>query len=637
MNYIKHLDGLRALAVILVILFHSGIEIFSGGYIGVDIFFVLSGYLITGIIVKKLKNNSFSFSQFYAKRIKRLIPPVTIVTIFSLIVGYFLMSPYQFFTLIDQAFYSTILLSNFYLLKNSDYFSVSTYENPLMHTWSLSLEEQFYLIFPVFFSILYYQFKTRIILFLTFFLFVSVFLAQFGGNLTFEKPFIEDKFFFFNQPEFASYFMPIGRFFEFLFGSVSYLLTVRLKKTAISHNILSCIGIFLILLSLILYDRNSGFPNLLTLLPVIGTILIIIYYSEKNLYLSFLTFKVFIFIGTISYSLYLWHQPLFAFYRIKFNSEIPIPSIIIIIFISFIFSYLSHRFIEIKIRKLNFNPKKTIYIFFICTFAFIAILCFLKLSHFQESYKIKYQNKIPTENLNLVIDIEENIKRFRNISLNKNLQLTNNNIKKKILILGDSMSTNWIDAINQNKDLYESDYEFNNLILDENCFKFLINKKYINKQCVKYIVNFESNLAINKYDKTFILLQWNERSKLNIMYLINYLNYFDSRIYLVGNAKFNNVAKVSYNIAIKKNIIEKTLAEEFFRNIDVKNTHYNGEIKKFTLSNNLNFIDEYDFYCESNLCKLFDDKRNLFMWDADHLTEYGSKYLGKKLFKFMQD
>jgi peptidoglycan/LPS O-acetylase OafA/YrhL len=230
MNYIKHLDGLRALAVILVILFHSGIEIFSGGYIGVDIFFVLSGYLITGIIIKKLKNNSFSFNEFYAKRIKRLIPPVTIVTIFSLIVGYYAMSPYQFFTLIDQAFYSTILLSNFYLSKNSDYFSLSTFENPLMHTWSLSLEEQFYLIFPILFIILYYKFKNRIVLILSIFLLISLLMAQFGGNLTFEKPFIEDKLFFFNQPGFASYFMPIGRFFEFLLGSVAYLLSPKLKK-----------------------------------------------------------------------------------------------------------------------------------------------------------------------------------------------------------------------------------------------------------------------------------------------------------------------------------------------------------------------------------------------------------------------
>ena len=637
MNYIKHLDGLRAIAVIFVILFHSGIKLFSGGYIGVDIFFVLSGYLITGIIFKKLQSNSFSFYDFYARRIKRLIPPVIIIKFFSLVVGYYLMNPYQFFTLIDQAFYSTILLSNFYLSNSSDYFSLSTFENPLMHTWSLSLEEQFYLIFPIIFLIIYYKFKNKIVLLLSLFLLISLFMAQFGGNLTFEKPFIEYKLFFFNQPGFASYFMPIGRFFEFLCGSVSYLLTVRLKKIAFSHNILSYIGIFIILLSLILFDGNSGFPNLLTLLPVIGTILIIIYYPEKNSYLSFLTFKPFIFIGTISYSLYLWHQPLFVFYRIKFNSEISILSILIIIFISFIFSYLSHKFIESKIRKINFNPKKTIYIYFICTFVFIAILYFFKLNHFQESYKIKYQNKIPSENLNLVVDLEENIKRFRMVSLNKNLRLTNSIIKKKILILGDSMSTNWIYALNQNKNLYSSDYEFNNLILDENCFKFLINKKYINKQCEKNVVNFQRDLAINKYDKIFILLQWSEKSKSDIMYLINYLNYFDSRVYLIGNAKFKNVAKVGYDIAIQKNISEKTLAESFFRNIDIQNVHYNNELKKLTLNNNLNFIDEYDFYCKKNFCKLFDDQLNLFMWDTDHLTEHGAKYLGKKLFKFFQE
>ena len=140
MNYIKHLDGLRGLAVILVMLFHSGIGLFSGGYIGVDIFFVLSGFLITRIIYQKLKKNSFSFLEFYSKRIKRLIPPLIIVKIFSLVIGFYLMNPYQFFTLIDQAFYSSILLSNFYLSENSDYFSLSTLENPLMHTWSLSLE-----------------------------------------------------------------------------------------------------------------------------------------------------------------------------------------------------------------------------------------------------------------------------------------------------------------------------------------------------------------------------------------------------------------------------------------------------------------------------------------------------------------
>ena len=368
MNYIKHLDGLRGLAVIFVILFHSGIEIFSGGYIGVDIFFVLSGYLITGIIFQRLKSASFSLLEFYSKRIKRLIPPLIIVKIFSLLFGFYLMNPYQFFTLIDQAFYSTILLSNFYLSENSDYFSLSTFENPLMHTWSLSLEEQFYLIFPFFFLIAYLRFKNRIVFFLSVFLLISLLLAQFGGNFTFEKPFIEETLFFFNQPGFASYFLPIGRFFEFLLGSVSYLLGDRLKKFKFSHQILSYFGIFLIFLSLILYDRNSNFPNLFTLMPVLGAVLVIIFNTTKNSNINLLTYKPLLFVGTISYSLYLWHQPLFAFYRIKFSSEIPIQDIIIIILVSFIFSCLSYQFIEKKLKKTNFDSKKNnCFIFNYCT------------------------------------------------------------------------------------------------------------------------------------------------------------------------------------------------------------------------------------------------------------------------------
>ena len=636
MNYIKHLDGLRAIAVIFVILFHSGIELFSGGFIGVDIFFVLSGYLITGIIFKKLESNSFSFYDFYAKRIKRLIPPVIIIKIFSLVAGYYLMNPYQFFTLIDQAFYSTILLSNFYLSNNLDYFSLSTFENPLMHTWSLSLEEQFYLIFPIIFLIIYYKFKHRIVLLLSLFLLTSLFMAQFGGNLTFEKPFIEYKLFFFNQPGFASYFFPIGRFFEFLLGSVSYMLTTRLKKIKCSHEALSYIGIFIIFLSLILYDGNSNFPNFLTLMPIIGTILIIVYYPEKNSYINFLTFKPFIFIGTISYSLYLWHQPLFAFYRIKFNSEIPILAICIIIFISLIFSYLSHKYVETKFRELNFNPKKTIFIFFISVFVLISFLFFLKSNNFQEKFKSKFQNKIPLKNLNLLVDLDKNIKRFKKISLPKELQLSDALNKEKILFLGDSMSTNWIDAINQNKDLFELDYEFKNLILDENCFKFLKNKTYLTKLCAGFLKNVQDDLSLNQYDKIFVLLQWSEKSKLTLEYLLDYLNNLDTKVYLVGNAKFNNLQKVAYKIALNPTMNNHEMTKEFSKSKDKRNIFYNYEIKKLASKNKINYIDEYDFYCEGNLCKLYDSELNPFLWDEDHLTKYGSKFLGAKLFKLLE-
>ena len=619
-----------------MILFHSGIEIFSGGFIGVDIFFVLSGYLITGVILIKLENKTFSFCDFYAKRIKRLIPPVIIVKIFCLITGYYFMNPYQFFTLVDQAFYSTILLSNFFLYKNSDYFSLTTLENPLMHTWSLSLEEQFYLIFPLILVFLYLKFNKEKIFFLSSLFVIILLLAQFGGNFTFVKPFLEEELFFFNQPGFATYFMPIGRFFEFLAGSISYLLQSKLKKFSLSHVFLSYLGIFLIFLSLIFCDENSNFPNLLTLMPISGTVLLIIYYRNESSQINFLTLKPFMYIGTISYSLYLWHQPLFAFYRINFNSEIPIFVIIVIIIISFILSHFSNKFIESKVKKSKFENKKIIFIYLASVFLLISVLYHLKSITFQNNYKIEYQNKVLSKNLNLVIDVEKEKKRFEKISLEKNLNLTKNYSKQKILILGDSMSTNWIDAINQNKNLYNKNYEFNNLILDEDCFKFLKSNKYLSKQCKNFVEKFLNDLSINNYDSIFILLQWTKKSKIFLGDLLRYFKNFDSEIYLVGNAKFQNVAKIGYDFAIKDNINNKNLAKEFFTKADKKTIFYNSEVEKLTLNNDLNYIDEYDFYCDGNTCQLFDDELNLFMWDQDHLTEYGSNFLGKKLINFFK-
>lgn len=636
MNYIKHLDGLRGLAVILVILFHSGKEIFSGGYIGVDIFFVISGFLITGVIYQKLKNNSFSFSEFYSKRIKRLIPPLIIVKIFSLIVGFYLMSPYQFFTLIDQAFYSSILFSNFYLSENSDYFSLSTLENPLMHTWSLSLEEQFYLIFPFLFIFLYYTHKNRIVLFLISFALISLLIAQWGGNLTFEKPYVEDNLFFFNQPGFASYFLPIGRFFEFLLGSASYFLSDRFKRLKISHEIISYIGFFLIFLSLILCDRNSNFPNLLTLMPVIGSILIIIFNKTKNTKINFLNYKPLLFVGTISYSLYLWHQPLFAFYRIKFSSNIPIIHILIIILISFIFASLSYLFFEKKLKKLSFDSNKVIYIYFIITLMLVSIFLFLKSNSFQEVHKIKYQNKIPFKNLNLIVDLKKNLERFEKISLLESLRLNENTEKEKILILGDSMSTNWIDAVNQSENLFRSKFKFKNLILDENCFKFLNNISYLSKSCHPYIKNFQDDLSVNQYDKIFILLRWSKKSKLTLKYLLDYLENTNSKIYLVGNAKFKNLQKFAYKIASNNSMSREKLIKEFSKTKDKRNIDISIDIKRLAQINKINFIDEYNFFCKNDLCELFDSELNLYFWDEDHLTKYGSNFLGVKLFDYLK-
>ena len=491
------------------------------------------------------------------------------------------------------------------------------------------------MIFPFIFIFLHHIYINRVVLFLISFALLSLLLAQWGGNLTFEKPYIEDTLFFFNQPGFASYFLPIGRFFEFLLGSASYILSDRLKRIKISHEILSYFGFLLIILSLILCDRNSNFPNLLTLMPVTGSILIIIFNKTENTKINLLNYKPLLFIGTISYSLYLWHQPLFAFYRIKFSSDIPIVHILIIILISFIFSCLSYLFFEKKLKKLSFDSKKIIYIYFIITLIFVSFFLFLKSSSFQEAHKLKYQNKIPLKNLNLIVDLEKNLQRFEKISLSEDLKINTNTEKEKILILGDSMSTNWIDAINQNIYFFKSNFKFKNIILDENCFKFLKNINYSSKACYPFIENFKNNLSVNHYDKIFILLRWSEKSKLTLQYLLDYFKNTNSEIFLVGNAKFKNLQKFAYKIASNKTISREELIEKFSRTKDQRNIDNSSDIKKLSIINKINYVDEYNFYCKNNLCEIFDSELNLYFWDEDHLTEHGAKFLGKKLFNYL--
>jgi len=162
MSYIKHIDGLRAVAIISVILFHLNLDYFKGGFVGVDIFFVISGFLITQWFVKRSSIKNFSLLKiFFENRIKRLIPLLFFVKIIILIFGFILMNSYQYKLLIDQNLYSLFFLSNIYLWKNSDYFSLNTFENPLVHTWSLSLEEQFYIFFSIFFIFINYFLKKK--------------------------------------------------------------------------------------------------------------------------------------------------------------------------------------------------------------------------------------------------------------------------------------------------------------------------------------------------------------------------------------------------------------------------------------------------------------------------------------------
>ena len=356
-KYRSEIDGLRALAILPVIFFHAGFGIFSGGFVGVDIFFVISGYLITTIIIKELNNNTFSIKRFYERRARRILPALIFVILISSIISFIFLTKSELGSYFKSVIATLLFFSNFYFYKTTPYFQSESDLEPLLHTWSLSIEEQFYIIFPITLLLFHKFFKRYIFLMLIFGFVASLFICQFlalktGGTLNF--------------------YFTFSRAWELALGAICahILIYKNLSYSTLIKNLLSSIGIILIMFSIFFFSRQTVFPSFYTLVPTIGTSLIILFADRETFINKILSIKFFVGIGLISYSLYLWHQPLLAFGRIYLD-EFSNLSKLSLILISLILSYLTFLFIETPFRKNIIILKKY---FFIKTFSTIFIL-----------------------------------------------------------------------------------------------------------------------------------------------------------------------------------------------------------------------------------------------------------------------
>ncbi|WP_435116891.1 acyltransferase family protein [Candidatus Pelagibacter bacterium nBUS_49] len=344
MKYRAEIDGLRALAVLPVILFHADFKIFKGGYVGVDIFFVISGYLITSILIKDLNDETFNLAHFYERRIRRILPALVLIMIVCIPFAWMWMLPGQMKDFSQSLVAVSLFLSNILFWKENDYFDTAVEEKPLIHTWSLAVEEQYYLFFPLF-LIFFWRYGERKVFFLiTFIASTSLFLSEWGSR------------------NFASanfYFAPT-RVWELFAGSIAALIIQ--KKGVQSSQLLSFFGLLIIIITFFIYDEDTPFPSLYTLVPVIGVFLIILYANKDTLVNKILRNKFLVGIGLISYSSYLWHQPVFAFARIRFLDKLSVEVMFILIIFSFILAFISWKFVENPFRNKKFLSRKQIFI-----------------------------------------------------------------------------------------------------------------------------------------------------------------------------------------------------------------------------------------------------------------------------------
>lgn len=338
MIYRKEIDGLRAIAILPVLLYHANLGIFPGGFIGVDVFFVISGYLIASLIFEEINDNRFSLINFYERRTRRILPALFVVMFATLFVGWIYMDPFELKELSQSALATSLFSSNIYFTLKVGYFNISSELKPLLHTWSLAVEEQYYFIFPLLALFLWKKgVKTLAITF------IVILLISFSMAITLTP----------NLPN-SSFFLLHTRAWELLTGALIALSFHSGKFRPIPKNIASLSSLFgflMILFAIAFVDSNMAYPGIATLLPVIGTALIILCAQEHTLTYKLLSHKSFVYIGLISYSLYLWHQPILAFARIITLQELTLPLAIMCLVMTFILAILTKKYIEDPFRK----------------------------------------------------------------------------------------------------------------------------------------------------------------------------------------------------------------------------------------------------------------------------------------------
>lgn len=342
--YRPDIDGLRAIAVGIVVLFHARLGLFPGGYTGVDVFFVISGFLISTIIWRELQAGKFTFAGFYERRVRRIFPALAVIMLVTLVLGALTYAPQDYATLGKSARATAAFYSNFFFNNQFGYFMPGAETQPLLHTWSLAVEEQFYLVAPFFLILLARIPATYRVL---------LFLALFAASLTISSigALGESK---------GAFYLPHSRAFELMFGMALVIGLAPQWRNDTVREAAAFAGLAMIAAAAFAYSDTTPFPGLAAVVPCLGTMLLISTASNKSTMVSrALSIAPMVMIGKISYSLYLWHWPLFVFAEYQYGERLPVAYSLGLIAVAVALSLLTYYFVEQPARRRSFLTQRT--------------------------------------------------------------------------------------------------------------------------------------------------------------------------------------------------------------------------------------------------------------------------------------
>lgn len=621
LNYRKDIDGLRGVAVVLVMLFHSGIQIFSGGFIGVDVFFVISGFLICSIILREIEDGTFSFSRFYERRARRILPALFVVSFFTCYISYkFLLAP-EFLRFGHSLIAMLFSFSNFYFWSQTQYFDPTMEYKPLLHTWSLAIEEQFYFILPI--SLFFFRkklksngFKIFFILILILGLLLSIAMTKYDQDSAF-------------------YLLP-SRFWELLLGaSLAFGYLPELRKRY-WEEVISFTGISIIMLCLIGYSKGLEFPGLWSIPPCIGALFVIWGNQNNRTVLSrMLSVRPIVFIGLISYSLYLWHWPLHVIQIVSVNGFILDSKNIGRLFfflLPFPPAFLTWKYVERNYRNDEKLSRKWVTI---SLTAMCAVLAFLGgvIWHF-EGFPNRFPDQVSKLSAYLDYTSDKVISRGPTCFLSAKLQFDDFDIddclgaqngKKNFLLLGDSYAAHlWYG-------LSEAYPDINFLqATTPGCRPWNRAKdKYGKTQRCSKLMNFifEEYLKKNKIEGVLLAGRWQNGDEGHLSAAVDLLKKIGLKVILFGPI-------IEYDASLPRLLAQEIASKRsgFIQEHQITDGYkMDNDLAEFARKKNIQYVSILNALCKENNCQTTNTEGVPVQFDYGHLTGEGSKLLFKAL------
>lgn len=640
MDYRKEIDGLRAIAVIPVIFFHASFESFSGGFVGVDVFFVISGYLITTIILSEKQKGTFSIVNFYERRARRILPALFFVMFVSLPLAWILLVPSDLKDFSQSLISVSFFYSNILFWMESGYFDAAAEMKPLLHTWSLAVEEQYYVLFPLFLTLVWHYRKRWIFGAIIVLGFFSLLLAQWGA---------------YNYPSATFYLLPT-RAWELMAGAATafYLLYGKSNEELIERNsfiseLLGILGLSLIFLSIFLFDYTIPFPSLYAFIPILGVIFIILFSSQKTITGRVLGSRFLVGIGLISYSLYLWHQPLFVFVK-HYNFGHPSNFVYsLLIILTFIFSYFSWRFVEKPFRAKNVISRKQVFAFSV--FGSIIFIVAGVLGHITDGF---YKQKISSKDRELLKTAISSPKREECHTRGDNYRKPKDacvyfDNNANWAVFGDSHTVELSYALAEYLKGFNSikHYSFSgcrpaflNESLSTNCaqwtdeaVRFIANDVDIKTVVVSYRINAA---LFGGHESTYPVLP-NENT--NDQRIKIWKSYKDTINYLLNAGK--NVIVVlqapELRASIERLILREHYLDEKIVGVsklwwDKRNAYVMDRIHE--VPKRAHIIDPTEIFCGNEVC-FASSKEISYYFDDDHMSVEGAKLVAKEIVNYV--